>query len=442
MKNPILQITRIDRIVEGLVTPRIFYGWTIVLITFASGMIIFGIGGFGVSFFVIPMSESLGVSRTEFSSVPIFRLVLLPLIPFLGMLVDKKHGPRLMVVGGSIIAGIALMLTSTVNSLWQFYLFFGVIFGMASLTIGGGLVGPAVISKWFIRKRGRAMAMGTMGISMGGITIAPLAGWLVGQYGWRTAWFVLGLVLILIVTPLAALFMRRRPEDINLIPDGDPVPVTQAGTGQPEHTEPEYSWTLRQALKTKALWVLLGVQVLMSMSLTPVLFHHVAYMQDKGYSLAQAATIATTLAFFALIAKVPWGYLVERMESRWLLAFGLIVNGLSLLLLVWAQNIQMLFAYAAINGFMVGGQGTLMNVAWASYFGRQHVGAIRGMTAPVSQVVGSFSPMFAAWTWTEGNSYGFPFLVFSFTYVAAGLLMMMASSPGAPPAVLVEEGEH
>ena len=248
--------------------------------------------------------------------------------------------------------------------------------------------------------------------------------------------------MILVVTPLAALFMRRRPEDLDLLPDGDSVPVTQSETDQTERTETEYSWTLREALKTRALWVLLGVQVLMSMSLTHVLFHHVAYIQDKGYSLAQAATIATTLAFFALIAKVPWGYLVERVQSRWLLGFCLIPNGLCLLLLVWAQNGQMLFAYAAINGFMIGGQGPLLNVAWASYFGRQQVGAIRGLTTPVGQVVGSFSRMFAAWTWTPENSYSFSFLVFSFIYVAAGLLMLTASSPGAPPTVLAEEGER
>lgn len=430
-------MAKVDRLSERLVVGRFFYGWTIVLITFASGMIIFGISGFGVSFFVIPMSESLGVSRTEFSGITVFRLVLLPLIPFMGLLVDKKHGPRLVLVIGSIIAGIALMLTSRVQSLWQFYLIFGVIFGMATLTIGGGLVGPAVISKWFIKKRGRAMAIGTMGISTGGLIIAPLAGWLVGEYGWRTAWFLLGLVLILVVTPLAALFMRRSPEDVNLLPDGDPVPVTQAKVGQTEDTDIEYSWTLRQAFKTRALWVLLGVQVLMSMSLTPVLFHQVAYIQDKGYELAQSATIATTLAFFALVAKLPWGYLIERIQVRWLIVVCLITSGLSLLLLVGAQNIQMLFAYAAIHGSMVGGQGTLLNVAWASYFGRQHVGAIRGVVTPVGQIVGSFSPMFAAWTWTSEDSYRLPFMVFSFTYIAAGLLIIMAHSPRAPSSVAI-----
>ncbi len=439
MINPIFQITRIDRLSERLVTERFFYGWTIVLITFSTSMITAGIGGYGLSFFVIPMSEALGVSRTEFSGIIIFRLALLPLMPLMGILVDKKHGPRLMLVFGSIFAGIALMLTSRVDSLWQFYIVFGVIFGLATMTMGGQLVGPAVISKWFIKKRGRAMAIGTMGISAGGVVIAPLAGWLVGEYGWRTAWVVLGLVLILVVAPAAALFMRRSPEDVNLLPDGDAAPTTQSAALQNRPSEVEYSWTLRQALKTQALWIVLAVQVLMLMSLMPVLFHQVAYIQDKGYDLTTAATVATTLAFSAMVSKLFWGYLTERMHVRWVIALCFVPSGLSLFLLVWAQSVQMLFVYAVIHGFAMGGAPTLMNVVWASYFGRQHMGAIRGVVTPVGMFFGSFSPIFAGWLWTPEKSYGVSFIIFALTYVAGGLLIMMVRSPRAPSPASLEK---
>ena len=402
-------------------------------------MITAGIGGYGLSFFVIPMSETLGVSRTEFSGIMVFRLALLPLMPFMGILVDKKHGPRLMLVFGSIFAGIALMLTSRVDNIWQFYIVFGVIFGLATMTMGGQLVGPAVISKWFVRKRGRAMAIGTMGISAGGVVIAPLAGWLVGEFGWRTAWVVLGLVLIMVVAPIAALFMRRSPEDVNLLPDGDAAPMTQSASIQNRPSEVEYPWTLRQALRTQALWVVLAVQVLMLVSLMPVLFHQVAYIQDKGYDLTTAATVATTLAFFALVSKLFWGYLTERIHVRWVIALCFIPTGLSLFLLIGAQSIQMLFVYAVIHGFTMGGAPTLMNMIWPAYFGRQHMGAIRGAVTPVGMFFGSFSPIFAGWLWTPEKSYGVSFMLFAFIYVVAGLLIMVVRSPRAPSPVPFEE---
>ena len=210
-----------DRLAQKLIGKRFFYGWIIVLITFSTAMTTAGISGYGLSFFIVPMSEDLGISRTEFSAIAIFRVALLPVLPLLGLLVDKKHGPRILITVGSIISGLVLMSTSLVQDLWHFYLLYGVIFGLAMFTMGGQLVGPAVISKWFIRKRGRAMAIGTMGISTGGFIIAPMAGWFVGEFGWRTAWVLLGIFLMLAITPTAVLFMRRQPEDLGLLPDGD-----------------------------------------------------------------------------------------------------------------------------------------------------------------------------------------------------------------------------
>ena len=149
-------------------------------------------------------------------------------------------------------------MTSRVSGIWQFYIIYGVVFGLAMNSMGGMLVGPAVISKWFIRLRGRAMAVGTMGISAGGIVIAPLAGWVIGQFGWRAGWIVLGSILILLVAPMAALFMRRSPEDAGMRPDGDPAPSDTPPTGATS-ARWEYSFTLKQALRTRSLWLMVAI---------------------------------------------------------------------------------------------------------------------------------------------------------------------------------------
>ncbi|MSQ41234.1 MAG: hypothetical protein EXR55_06235 [Dehalococcoidia bacterium] len=158
--------------IERLVGKRLFYGWVIVLVSFISSLIIGGVRGWGLPFFILPTSQELGASRTEFSGFCLFRL-----LPFLGFLVDKRHGPRLLMMAGALLGGLALILTSQVQEAWHFYLTFGVLFNLATLLIEGQLVGPAILSKWFIRMRGRAIAIEAMGISGGGLLPPWPGGW-------------------------------------------------------------------------------------------------------------------------------------------------------------------------------------------------------------------------------------------------------------------------
>ena len=428
-----------DLMAQRFIGKRFFYGWVIVLITFSTAMTTAGISGYGLSFFIVPMSEDMGISRTEFSAIAVFRIALLPLLPFLGLLVDKKHGPRILITVGSIVSGLVLMSTSLVQELWQFYLLYGVIFGLAMFTMGGQLVGPAVISKWFIRKRGRAMAIGTMGISTGGFIIAPMAGWFVGEFGWRTAWVLLGIFLMLAITPMAALFMRRQPEDIGLLPDGD-TPGAGNGAGPGRGAAEEYPWTVKEALRTRTLWIMLLVQSFGSMGLMPVIFHQVAYIQDKDFSLATATAVAATVAFFAIVAKPIWGLVTERVHVRWVIPMCVIPAGVSLFALIVAQDLTMLYVYAIFHGLTMGGWPTIANVAWASYYGRQHQGAIRGFVTPIGNIMGAASPVLGGYMWDRYGNYDFAFLVFGSAWIMAGLLMLMAAPPKPP--TKVDEGQQ
>ncbi len=425
----------VDRFAQRLVGRRFFYGWVIVFITFLDSIIIAGMGGYGLAFFLKPMSEDLGISRTAFSAITLFRLAALPFVPFFGIAVDKKHGARLLLTFGSIAAGIILIATSQVQTVWQFYLIFGVLFGIAVMAFGGQVVGPAILAKWFIKRRGRVMAISAVGISAGGVVIAPLAGWLVSEYGWRTAWVVLGLFLMLTLAPLAALFMRRAPEDIGLRPDGVPssgAPSAGRGIAPGAPADTEYSWTVKEAIRTRALWVLVGVQTLGGVALFPVLLHQVAYIQDKGFDVATATAVATTLAWFAIMGKLLFGFLVERFPVRWILALCVVPAGLSLFLLIHGQSLSMLYAYAVLHGLFMGGWAPLMNVAWANYFGRQHLGAIRGWIAPVGNIAGAVSPFFAGVMWDLRGSYDLPFTVFAFAWMLSGLLVLLAIPPKPP----------
>jgi len=416
---------------------RIYYGWFIVMVTFLSSMISAGLTGYGLAFFIIPMSRALNVSRAAFSAVTLFRLAALPLIPFLGILVDKRHGARFLMTLGSIAAGITLIFTSGVTSIWQFYLLYGVIFGLATTAIGGMVIEPALIAKWFVRYRGRAMAVGTMGISAGGVIIAPWAGWLVGNTGWRLAWVGLGLTIFLFLTLPAFMVIRRSPEDIGLYPDNIPPKTTleenrtgpDGGRGDVER---EYSWTVGEARRTGAFWLLLGVNTFGLVGLMPVIIHQVAYVQDKGFDMVISTSVATVVAVFAMIAKIPWGYWTETKNLKLLISLCCLTSGISLFILILAKNTPVLFLYAAFHGLTMGGFPTLMNVVWANFFGRGNAGAIRGAITPPVTFMGFLSPAVAGWMWDRSGSYDMAFVVFALSWIMAGLMMVMIKPPNVP----------
>ena len=223
-----------------------------------------------------------------------------------------------------------------------------------------------------------------------------------------------------------------------MLPDGD----SQPADGISADSNPagvEVSLTLKEAMRTRSLWVLMIVQALTHLSLMPVMFHQVAYIQDKGFEIGAATTIATMMAFFAVVSKLPWGILCERVHVRWVTAVCLTSTGLALMLLVVAQSMWMLVAYAVLFGLMMGGFTPTLNVAWATYFGRKHMGAIRGFVTPAGNIVGAFGPIFAGWTWSEQSSYDFSITFFALAWITGGLLMLIANVPSRQAELAVAE---
>ena len=178
-------MTGIDHALDKMGNRWFFYGWIIVASSFLSSMINSGTGSYALGFFIIPMGDELHISRTQFSLIPIFKLVSLPLLPYLGILLDKKHGARVIVTVGSLLGGLILASVYFVQTIWVFFLTYGILYSLATSAMGSQLVGPTLIAKWFVRMRGRAMAIGTMGISAGGVIVAPVAGISISVLVWR-----------------------------------------------------------------------------------------------------------------------------------------------------------------------------------------------------------------------------------------------------------------
>ena len=205
---------------QGARKPRFFYGWVIVAIAIVGGAFTSGTSVWGASVFVTHMGDDLGWSRSAFyGAFTIRALAAGALAPVLGPLQDKPNGPRLLMLMSALCLGCALVLLKFVEDLWVFYLVFGGL-GALSMSALGEMMTVAVVPKWFVRRRGRAVGIATTGTAMGPLFFPITVQALIEAVGWRDGWLVLGAVTLAVLVPLA-LLVRTSPEEVGLLPDGD-----------------------------------------------------------------------------------------------------------------------------------------------------------------------------------------------------------------------------
>ncbi len=201
-----------------------YYGWVIVAVVFIAEFVAGGVGTFAVPLFFKPMSDDLGWSLTLMTgAITAQAVVYAGISPFLGVVLDRC-GARPVMLFGTIFAGVGLILLGRIQEVWHFWaLHAGV--GALGLHEMGGFTGPVLVTKWFVRFRGRAMAFATMGTTLGAMVMTPVLGFLITTRGWRETWVLMGIMVILVMVPLTLLFVRRQPEDMGLQPDGGGVGV-------------------------------------------------------------------------------------------------------------------------------------------------------------------------------------------------------------------------
>ena len=412
----------------------IFHGWWIVLVVFLGGIVGFGIGGIGLGVFIPFMAEDLGWSRTAMSGVFTVRAIMMGVSgPIVGFAVDQKWGPRVLMVTGGIISGISLLILSQSNHLWQFYLSFGVLWSLGQASFSGQVLSGALVSKWFVRLRGRAFGFYTMGIPAGGAIFVPLIAGLISLQGWRGAWVSLAILTWVIIIPLSLVIVRRQPEDMGLLPDGTQTSekrLTPTGSATAIDKDPyEISWTVNQALHTSTVWFLMIGFVLSNMAGGAFMVHQVAAISDKGFSIELASGVMAVLFFFSFIIKPITGLMTEKLPVRYVTSFFIALAGTSLLVLAAADSVSLLMLFAVLYGCGVGATTVLQSIIWADYYGRQFQGAIRGTLSPLFAVSQAFSPLFAGWMYDTTGSYDQAFTLVGIAAFSASGLILLARPP-------------
>ncbi len=417
--------------------PRVFYGWWVVAAGFYADLILAGAAIWAFGVFIVPISEDTHWSTTAVTLVVTMRTLATGVVgPFIGPLLDRRGTARWVMTVGALIGGISFIAGGLSHSLWQLYLSLGIL-GALGTQASGLFSASTVISKWFVRYRGRAIGILTVGISAAGFLLVPPLRFLIEAWGWRAAMIALGMLVLATLVPVTWAIVRGSPEEIGLQPDGAAMEASTTAAQDPEKVVPlwarERSWTLKEALKTRALWILVLGQNLGSLGSLALVVHLLPYLQrDKGFSPAQAATIFAVYGLGASLSRIPWGLLAERFPVRFAMGFSFGGTGVGLALVMASHGLVQTTAAAAVLGTATGGFAMLLNLVWPEYYGRRYVGTIRGFIAPLNLISSSGGPLLAAWVYDATHSYSAAFSAFVVVLLLSGLVLSMAKPPKAP----------
>jgi sugar phosphate permease len=385
----------------------------------------------GPSVFVIPMTEELGWTRATFFLAFTVRGVTVGLIsPFVGPVFDSRHGPRAAMIAGGVLMGMSMAGIRYVDHLWQFLLLFGVAGGIADLG-SGFVISRSVIPKWFVRRRGRALGIGIAGVGLGATVFPGSVALLVNAVGWRDAWVYFGVIAGAIKVTLG-LFVRTRPEDIGLLPDGGLVPAVSIeipGQGMLPHTLQERSFTRREALRSRAFWILLATFTLVGFGITGFQTNWLPFLLERNFTLASAAGGILFYGVLSGFSRPVWGWVGERIPPRFLLAGSALFTGVSIFAFLHVTSLPLLAGYMTIAGVSMGGFLILQSLLTSNYFGREHIGAITAMMAPAAIVSTSISPLIIGALYDLNGDYVYAFTFAAVAWISAGVVALFAKPP-------------
>lgn len=371
------------------------------------------------------LTMQFGWSKTALSGAATLQpLEAAALGPIMGWFIDR-FGPQGMIRIGICVLGGGFMLLSQIDSLIGFYIAF-VVIALGSSLCGFFPINVAII-QWFERLRARALSALSLGLAFGGISV-PLVAWTMQTWGWRTTAFCSGIAFILIGWPLARNF-KRRPADIGQTIDGLPLSTDPDRDGGEEAR----SFTVRQALRTWAFWLLSLGHGSALFVVTAVNVHAIAHMKEGlGYSVAQASLVITLLTLFQIVGVSIGWWCGDRFEKRKIAAICMIMHGLGLMMLAWSRSAWMLVTFAALHGTAWGLRGPFMQALRADYFGRKSIGMILGLSGIIIMVGQIGGPLVTGAFADLSGHYRFGFSAIAALAGLGSVFFWLAKKPGNP----------
>ncbi len=369
------QLQRFNRMIRP--QGRIFYGWWIVL---ASGGIqllssMLWMQSYGA--YMVLLQAEFHWSKTLVSGAFAMTRVESGILgPLQGWLVDR-FGPRAMLRIGIVMFGSGFMALSQINTIITFYLAFAMIAVGSSL--GGFATVMVAIVSWFNKNRAKAISVSQMGFSAGGLSV-PLVIVALELYGWRVTAFSSGVLVLLLGLPLAQI-VRHRPEPYGEVQDGYTA-FGNNGDQSSEPVDPERDYTAREAMRTRAFWLLSVGHASALLTVSAIMVHLVPHLTEGlGYTLTQAGGVVALMTACQMCGQLLGGYMGDLLEKRFICIACMLGHATGLLLLAYASSLSMVISFALMHGLAWGMRGPLVVALRADYFGPSSFGTIMGFSS-------------------------------------------------------------
>jgi MFS transporter, OFA family, oxalate/formate antiporter len=407
----------------------VYYGWVILAVGTFGGIMTSPGQTYAFSAFLDHFITDLELSRSFVSTLyTVGTLTASFVLPYVGRQFDQR-GARVMIALMSLLLGLACVYMSFVRNAAMLCIGFFLLrqLGQGSLS----LVSKNVINLWWVRRRGLVMGIGGVAGALLSGLFPYLINTMIPLYGWRFTYVALGAMLILVMLPIGWIFVRDRPEDHGLQPDG----LDANGEGGEESNAPiEYNWTRAQALRTSSFWLVVAGLASMSMLNTGLIFHIFSVFEDSGLSSTVAASVFVPIAATGAIVQLLGGLLIGRVSIRLLLAVSLGMMSLVLVLAPSLSSLEMAYFFGFCMGVQGGLEMIVSSVVFANFFGRRHLGSIAGFASTLLVGASALGPMPIGVARDLMGGYAAVLSTFAIVPFALAIAcLLFCRVPGAPP---------
>jgi MFS family permease len=398
--------------------PKFFYGWWIVF-TAALGLCLGGppIAVFSFGIFFKSLVPEFHASRAAISfAFTLHNVIGAMCAPLVGRLIDRFGARRVILPATAAFALILISGRALGTSIWQFYLFYAAL-GLMGISMSPIPYG-VVVSHWFNRRRGLALGFMMLGVGLGAIVAPLLAQRLIGAFGWRTAYVIFGLIVLLIPLPVVAALLENDPAQRGLLPDG-----VQPRRGASERQSEIQGLTWREIWHSPTFWLLICAFFLTGGSVHAGVLHMPALLTDRGLSSERAALASSIIGLSLLVGRVGSGYLLDRFFAPRVAMSFFGASALGMGILWFGSTGNLALAAAFLVGLGMGAEADIIAYLISRYFGLRAFGTAFGHAFGAFVLAGAVGTLLmgAGYDWT--HSYTVPLAwFFSAMVVAVGLL--------------------
>ncbi len=382
---------------------------------------------------VRPISEDTGWSATAIAGAVTVGGVLAGVgAPLVGFMADR-YSPRILMTLGVVLMGASFFFIAAAPSVWVLVVGYAVARGIAQNMIAG-VVPRVIVVNWFRRMRGRAIGLVGTAHPIGTFVLGPVALFIIGTgLGWRGVWVIFGIAVIVLLVLPNALVIRRTPEEMGLLPDGD----LAADGGQDaaiaaSAREAEQSWTFGEAVRTRALTLIILSIVLANYGGGGLPFHMPQIYADQGLGEATGVAAVSMFAISGAFANTLWGFLAERISERLLGIFTMLMGAVLALCFPFVSHPIAAVSYGMLLGVAMRGEASILLILVANYYGRRSYGAISGLVQTAILVGLALGPVIMAQVRESTDSYLPVFYSGAVTFTIAAVLLAFATKPERP----------